>query len=213
MSTVEDYQKQREQRRKDFEQLLKSIAEALTGNWTVEEGENTDGEAIWEEGTPYRLWIWRPYQVSRQTRIEISGLFRVDGQWVGNHVRDRPKAITVSVKRTPAAIAKEIERRLLPAYKSKMSEAIVSYTNAKTRKAKGQETAERLAAVIGGAVGTNNHRGEHVFHVWHYKNPRGVSVTGTVNEFNENVSLVLGELTEEQATAVLRLFYPEVSNV
>ena len=214
MSTAEDYEKQREQEDRELEELINSIAEAMTGNWVMQPcNGNRDGRTIQEEGTPYRLWIWKPYQKGGKTRIEISGLFRVDNEWVGDYVRDRPKAITVSAERTPAAIVKDIERRLLSAYKEKMSEAIIGYTNAKKREAEAKEMAERLRQIIGGAIYPNQNRGEHVFYISHYNNPRVVSVDGGVNEFNKTVSLKLDYLTEEQATTVLRLFYPEGSDV
>ena len=210
MSTVEDYQKQREQEDRELEELINSIAEAMTGNWVMQPcNGNRDGRTIQEEGTPYRLWIWKPYQKGGKIRLEVSGLFRVDNEWIGDYVRDRPKEITVSAERPPAAIAKDIERRLLSEYKQKMSEAIIGYTNAKKLEADADAATRRLAAVIGGHVPKRSNRGgEHVFYISHYNNPRVVSVDGGVNEFNKTVSLKLDYLTEEQATTVLRLFYP-----
>jgi hypothetical protein len=188
----------------DFERFVSEIAQAIDGNWVMGDSSNSDGRTIQEVGTPYRLWIWKPYQKNRETRIEISGLFRIDNDRVGDYVRGKPKPITTNAGRTPAAIAKEIERRLLPAYKEKMNEAIIEHTNAKIREAKAQEQAKQLAAIVGGYTPEYRNRGEHTF--------TAHQVNGTINQFSGRITLRIDDLTEEQAIAVLRSL-PGGSNV
>lgn len=100
----------------------------------------------------------------RRGRLVISGLWPryADGQhW---YPRKRVE-ITCAATRAPKEIAKEIRRRLLPAYEIEFARAIADVRQTDNRQEEAQLVAERLAAAIGGTLGRGGHLHTNDVHI------------------------------------------------
>jgi len=101
----------------DIQTLAGEIATALGGGWTCEEPKEEFGDYICylrhADGYVLRLYIYRD-----KTRLFIAGMYPKtrDGQRVSSYSDKADPEITCAFARGSAAIAKEIERRLLPPY-------------------------------------------------------------------------------------------------
>jgi hypothetical protein len=84
-------------------------------------------------------------------RICIGGVYPIDGNGVypGND-KDRPTDITVSARREPIAIAREIQRRFLPAYLAAYRKGLEQFTKAKACEQRRKDLANKLATLCGG---------------------------------------------------------------
>lgn len=103
--------------RKDQEQLLQKVVHYLGDNWRLDTRDKYSLELI---NPPYRIYCafggWRK---SEKNRIFFSG-----GKPHRAKYYQAPQKISVSDKRTPKAMAIEIEKRLWPLYKKAADESI-----------------------------------------------------------------------------------------
>jgi hypothetical protein len=143
--------------------LARGIAEHLDGFQVVTDDEL--GHAAWlEHADGRRLFLRR--LGTRGGRVEIRGAFpQSDYPFEPG---ERPRPITVAAARSPAAVASEISRRLLPGY----AQVHVRVQARIARQAADHQSrvrvAERLAAIIPGASVRDD--GQHVVTV-HWSAP------------------------------------------
>jgi hypothetical protein len=86
----------------------------------------------------------------RHSRLSIGGVYPFDGNSVYPwNDKDRPTDITVSASRQPSVIAREVERRFLPAYLAAYRKGLEQFTKAKAHKQSKEELALKLARLCG----------------------------------------------------------------
>ena len=121
-----------------------ALARAMGAGWRA--------EAMHERGAHLRhrdgraLFLHAPtYPFSMQGRVEVSGVYPHRQAWR----RDRA-SVTVGISRDPAAIAKDLQRRLMPAYEAELAVALAAEAAQEAAAAEvGRVAAAILAAVPG----------------------------------------------------------------
>jgi hypothetical protein len=136
------------------QEVARAIAAAM-GGFHVEnmEGVTHNAYLVDDDDPQRRLLVWRGYKAGRTDRLEISGVFPNTGDdaWY----RFEQIRIGVGVTRDPEAIARDIERRLLPQYDAALAQ-VKEYIVMKTGgDAERQALGERLADVVGGSYRDN----------------------------------------------------------
>jgi hypothetical protein len=86
------------------------------------------------------------YPFSARGRAEVRGVYP-DG-WTGD--REREPRITVSMGRDPAAVARDIARRLLPAYGEQLERARAYVAEAQAEESSREQVAAAITAVLPG---------------------------------------------------------------
>lgn len=126
--------------------LARGIAEHLDGFRVVVDDEL--GHAAWlEHADGRRLFLRRPG--TQRGRVEIRGAFP-DSDY-SFEAGERLRPITVAVGRSPAAVANQISRRLLPAYGQALARVQARLAGQAADHQSRVRVAERLAAIIPGA--------------------------------------------------------------
>jgi hypothetical protein len=133
----------------DFATFARLIACNLEG-WTWEEPKN-------EADRNYRQLLAGPDGARLQLRCDkYSGRIAVHGEYPreGGTIypwsdKERPNAITVSAQREPLAIAKDIERRYLPAYLAAYRKGMELLNKARAHDQAKKDLATRLAKLCG----------------------------------------------------------------
>lgn len=155
--------------------MARAVAPLVDGTWTVKVVEgNVSVQLISDEGELHLLPNWRD-----KSRLIIMGDLTPkyphnEGPYSSDLHREA-REITVGINRTPQAIAAEITRRLLPAYReqqAKWRERCADYDAGKDRQ---QAGAERLAQAMG--VEPNREKGK----VYRYEHRRTVSFEVTMD--------------------------------
>jgi hypothetical protein len=94
----------------------------------------------------------------RHGRLCVSGVYPRDGgaifPW---HDKDRPNAIRISAQREPRTIAKDIERRYLPAYLSAYRKGLEMFTKARADEKANRDLAAKLARLSGVDLHASGH--------------------------------------------------------
>ncbi len=125
--------------------LARAVAAQLDGFQV--QTDNEIGHAVWL-GHPdgRRLFVRRPW--NHHDRVEISGHYPHSDYYFGpgEHIK-----ITVAIAREPAAIAKEITRRLLPAYVQVLAKVQAHLARQAADDTRRAQLAARLARLIPGA--------------------------------------------------------------
>jgi hypothetical protein len=133
----------------DFATFAQAIARNLE-SWTWEEPKNKSVKDSWQflagpKGAKLNL-----HYDKYGGRIGIHGEYpRSGGTIYPWNDRDRPEAITVSARREPFAIAKDIERRYLPAYLAAYRRGLEMFQRAKADEQGRKDLAARLAQLCG----------------------------------------------------------------
>ena len=126
--------------------LARGIAEHLDGFRVVADDEL--GHAAWlEHPDGRRLFLRR--QGGERGRVEISGALP-DSDYPFEP-GERPRPITVATGRSPAAVASQITRRLLPGYAQMLARVQARIATQTTDHHSRIQVAERLAVIIPGA--------------------------------------------------------------
>jgi len=126
-------------------QLARAVAAQLDG-FCVQTNDEI-GHAVWlAHPDGRRLFLRRPW--NHHDRVEISGHYPHSDYYFqpGEHLR-----ITVAIARQPAAIAREITRRLLPGYVQVLAKVRAHLARQAADDTHRAQLAERLARLIPGA--------------------------------------------------------------
>jgi hypothetical protein len=127
--------------------LARGVAEHLDGFRLVTDDEL--GHAAWlEHADGRRLFLRR--QGTQGGRVEIRGAFPDSD--CPFEPGERPRPITVAAGRSPAAVASEISRRLLPGYTQVLARVQARIARQAADHQSRVRVAERLAAIIPGAT-------------------------------------------------------------
>ena len=143
--------------------LARGIAEHLDGFRVVADDEL--GHAAWLEHADGRRLLLRRLG-AQGGRVEIRGAFPQSDYYF--QVGERPRPITVAAGRSPAAVASEITRRLLPGYAQVLGRVQARIARQADDHHSRARVAERLAAIIPGASVRDD--GRHVVTV-HWSAP------------------------------------------
>jgi hypothetical protein len=138
-------------------------------------------------------------------RLALSGSFWIGGEQLYDHRSDRTRkhTITTAADRPVIEIAREIARRLLPAYRADLAEARRRKAAYDTARDETAATAAELATIIGGAVSSYTDERD-TFH-----NGSGrVSVKGRVSH-GYGISLELRYLSTQAARRILEILKDE----
>lgn len=128
--------------RKQIADIATQVAEALDGDWTVELPEFR-GAYLKSDGQQ-SLWMAQGYDTKSKGRLVIHGDYPgKEGYRLDQH------EITVAATKTPAQIAKDIERRLLPGYRQTLAERVAKLNRDAEARDKRLALAERLMEAIG----------------------------------------------------------------
>lgn len=197
------YQEEQEAKTKALTELTTGLAKELGAPWKVipNEERNYPTHKI-ENGDGAVLWvsiIW-----NHKDRANISGsLFLGRGNQhvtvYENNERAKVPDITVALARGPAAIAKDVQRRLLPEYLRilELAKAQVKRENETT--AKRQANIRKLAAVTGDKV-PDFERDPDTSRFWTHR--------GTLDiHYDGSVSLERFTMTIEEAEYILRYLH------
>lgn len=118
------------------------VAAALGGGWAA--------EPVHERGASLRhpdgraLFLFAPdYPWSKRGRVRVSGVYPQHQAW-----RRERAEVTVGMGRDPGAVARDLRRRLLPAYEAELAVAVAAEAG-RVRDAAG---VERVAAAVLAAV-------------------------------------------------------------
>lgn len=175
--------------------IAEQVVAALGTDWSVEQPhEGNRGVYLVGPGQE-KLWLARGWDSGTKTRLVIHG------DYPGTETfRHENHEITVAESRPPAAIAKEIERRLLPKYRDTLAEVIERLD----RQRQAQQARDVLAGHITEAVGPK------VTQVG-YDNDDKVSIGGkTFGHFRllhhaQDVNIELYGVSPEVAVEIARL--------
>lgn len=172
----------------DVRKAAGDLAQALGGDWRAEDGHHPGRDAYvrsaaGDEGLHVRQV--RNVQHGRDLpRLAISGERGSRDEGLGDFwprerggVRRTDGEITVSAARTPAQIARDVERRLLAGYREALTAARAAKAAHDAREAAAAELTARIASILGGVV--YDHR-PHTVHVgsWGEKLHGKVEVSG-----------------------------------
>jgi hypothetical protein len=130
-------------------------------------------------------------------RLRIGGHYVRDRGALLPHQEDRPKDITVSSKREPSAVAREIERRFLPAYLTAYRQGVQELSNARAF----EQGRDNLATKLAKLCGDEQHRRGFLFsHFSTSSYSIAVRVDGP-----DRVQVAIDCLTAQKAEEVLKL--------
>ncbi len=174
------------------------IADAL-GGWKVDTDERWTGHRGAHLDGPggARLTIGA-HGYRNADRLEIAGSYpQVPGQRLPYGTKHH--TITVSRDRGPAAIARDVRRRLLPPYAETLAEVCKSQAQDTTA----QEARDTLADRLGGTV-PSHARGDSSTEIY-LSLPAGLHGRARVNYRGDSASLELGDVPADLAIRVLDL--------
>jgi hypothetical protein len=135
--------------------LAQKIARYLDG-WTWKKPCREESQRYWQTlAGPDGAQLHLGYDDHRG-RLEIGGVYPRDGSSIYPwNDQDRPGDITISARRDPQAIAKDIQRRFLPAYLAAYLKGLEMLHKAKAYQDAKKELAARLAALCGADLDRN----------------------------------------------------------
>ncbi len=200
-----------------FTQLSKEIAIELTMLGTL------DDNPIWtaslpddswhpvsylkaDDGREVRLWF-DSRELTPKTRIEISGCWpssSYDKNYSPVWASDNPPKITVSAKRTPQAIAKDIAGRFLPEFNELWAKALDNIAEFDKR-IDSRETKKQTILDAWPSAKLVSHYQERVY-LGNGQTKHGGHVE--INGYSE-LRLELRGLTVEQLTAIAQIVEPQ----
>jgi len=131
--------------------LAPKVAEALGAGWSVDATATADNAGAVLVHTDGRGLVLR-VGWDGKGRLTVSGRYPHAPDFYRRN-DDRPE-ITVAVTRTPAAIAGEITRRLLPGYETRLAAVRTFLTDAAEDAATRERVTARLCATLPGATNT-----------------------------------------------------------
>ncbi|HZD67618.1 MAG TPA: hypothetical protein VFA45_01455 [Actinomycetes bacterium] len=184
--------------------LARGIAEHLDGFHVTVDDEL--GHAVWLDHTDGRRLFLRRLR-SQGGRLEISGSYPPSDYYF--EADERPD-ITVAIGRTPAAIATEITRRLLPGYNEVLAKVHAHIAKRAAEDASRAQIAKRLAALLPDASIHDN--GHSVTTVHWYASGDGSTGSGHIELHNGGTRATLEArlptATVERLMAVLASLTP-----
>jgi hypothetical protein len=129
--------------------LAQLIARNLEG-WTWEEPVNQNIRDSWQLlAGPGGAKLHLHYD-QRTNRLSVGGEYPRDGGTIYPwNEKDRPDGISVSAQREPRAIAKDIERRYLPAFLVAFRKGVEMFAKARANEHGKKEFVEKLARLCG----------------------------------------------------------------
>ncbi len=200
-------------------ELGRGVAAAMGGSWTLREAEGSEGNAHLDsfrgyvnlanpDGRLITLTIDQHGATARVQRetLTIDGRFDYGDSSLGigfPYGKTHPR-IYVNMTRGAAVIAREINRRFLPAYTALCSEIAERVRSAAEYRDKQNGLVGRLVAVVG-KVDNLRRTSEREFRFW----SDGVgSLHAEVKVGNGEVDVKIENLSEAEAAEVLRLLAP-----
>lgn len=141
--------------RREITVIAEQIVAALGTDWSVEQPPGGNRGVYLAGPDQQKLWIARGWDAGTKTRLIIHGDYPgTESYRVENH------EITVAETRPPAAIAKEIERRLLPKYRETLATRLQQLQSDADARAAREAFADRIIEATGGlAQRRETHRG------------------------------------------------------
>ncbi len=143
--------------------LARGIARAMGDGWTVDK---VSEPSVWRtisklagNGDRYALSI---YKISHENKIKVSGVYPqlpAPGN-ILDYIRKYNETLPemgVSLDKSVAQIAKDIQRRLIPAYEAKRAEAWAAVARVATQTDQRKATVRRMEAVLGWSMRESNH--------------------------------------------------------
>ena len=170
--------------------LAQAVAVSLGPEWTYNHAERTITRA---DGAGFYL------SVRADKRVHLGG-DRPAGTSYGS-VGNPPKGITVAMSRGPQAIAREIERRLLPEYLRWYAQAVRRLAETQAVETARTELLSEMAAIIGVAAPTPG-RDQGVYA--HLLRP-GCSSACVTSTYDGRVNIIIASATPDLARALLRV--------
>lgn len=175
-------------------ELCIAIAGELGSGWAIK-----GGEAHWSQQItgPDRqeLWISTGYQAL--DRLQIAGDYPTDMYGRIPHVRDSPR-ITLAANRSPKALARDIQRRLLPGYQLTLKQVLERQADQMRRFDLREQVAQRLIAAAGPDANLGSRDANHERH--HVSLHPGMA---TVSYGGGTVDLEIPGLEPDEAVAML----------
>jgi len=135
----------RDQRGVTVREQAPQIAAALGPGWTVDATADTPGAHL-AHPDGRRLFLHVPYNA--RGRLAIRGVYPPVDSVYGRDAD--PVEITVSVTRPAEAVAREITKRLLPAYEPRLTHAVARAARRAAEQAQRDEVADRLRQALPG---------------------------------------------------------------
>lgn len=135
-----------DQRRAAVRERAPQIAAALGPDWAVDATADTPGVHIAHRDGRRLLFLRVPYNAPG--RLAISGVYPPVDSAYGRDAD--PVQITVGLTRPAEAVAREITRRLLPAYEPRLAHAVAQAQRRAGEQALRDEVVERLCQALPG---------------------------------------------------------------
>lgn len=162
MEIQEKWQAERVERIESLNKAARDIAAALStvtgGRWTATAplGDDNDTSRTLTrkmlDGKLYGIFMHKPW--GRDNKWSFSGSYPryADGSGTENNIKQYNEKLPdccVSQDKTPDQIAKDVARRLLPAYEEKRNKAIKSIADNNTYEADKEAAAKKIGKVLG----------------------------------------------------------------
>ncbi len=176
-------------------------------------------------------WTYRKREADRRDSADIEGpdgmkLYLNNGHWDHSRITiigSRPQQnngnhfsvnwpdnlrITVAPKRPASAVAKDIERRLLPGYRVAFQKASEDIAERHRQRTEAERVANNVASILGCEVAQNNGPGTD-FHI-HPRNLRKGYADIRVGEYSNDVEINLRWVSPELAQRVCEVLKQDV---
>lgn len=198
-SLEHDYQELRVLRMK-----MVDVATALGTAWTFEPSMY---ESTWHAGTLRHMHGGMQLSVGRITYGHAKGRLTIRGEYLAQSGIDAYDAygerldyhsITVSPDRSAAAIARDITKRLLPAYIETLAKVTHQIQQIMDYRALGETTVRHLAAVADNAPYSNDGKGTYTIRLY-----QGPLVWGDVTVYGDRISMQVHNMAPDMAAVVL----------
>ena len=192
--------------------IAKGVAAGLSDlmtAWCVELSHRSSAYVVSSDGVKLHLYcngLYYETDTLEGKRIEISGSYPSDcfGRNYASNLAERP-GIGVSANRTPAQIAQDIRRRLLPdvTEHTHKAEAWIKKT-LETHQAAEEALARLIAAGDGARI--DGHSAEPSYRATNRRGPDYPNWTATLNSYgDQDVSLELRYIPPDLARSILKL--------
>jgi hypothetical protein len=127
--------------------LAAGVAAALGDGWEAVPGYHVGAASVRHRDGRGLFFVALTYPWSARGRAEVRGEYPAGWSW-----RERAITVTVSVGRDPAAVARDLERRLLPRYLPELELARERVASEAAEEAGRERVAAELLAAVPGAV-------------------------------------------------------------
>jgi hypothetical protein len=191
----------------DFAAALAPIAEALGDGWSaVDSGDNYRGILAGPDGM--RIWVRTENSAAARGRLFFSGSY----EGLYDHVwqLDRTE-ISVTVSKTPAQVAADIKRRLIPKYREGIAEARRRKATHDAEEAERDALGAEITAALGpgaenSGTGHHGHRNHVHVHFGRYGAPVDARFEVPTGDYGVKVEITVSkDLAVKLAAAIAAL--------